>query len=490
MSKPRANFVQVSLLRLSLVLFLAVACFTKLSAQGVPVIVNGGFETFYDPYLVMGPGSPYLPGWTIEGKGLKVAYEKANPLPYEGKQYLSFNPPSAAISQTILTSVGQTYAVTYAVALPDGGVFEAFATAGDGTLLSTNDYAVQGSETNGWALYQLYFAATTTNTTLTFQNVGDVPTGLDDITIAAVVAAPTITKAPSNVSVAAGTVVTFSASATAAGPMTIQWYYQSTAIQGATNTFLTVTANETNEGFYSVTFADAGGYTSTSCILKLNDNILINGGFEAPPITSGNIGFGNLLPGWTVLGAVIIENYSSNAYQGNQFFFFNYGGLSRVESIAQTFETAPNQSYTAAFAIGGDFGSLDAMVASTTGSILLQTNCVCPGYWFLYQILFTATTTNTTLTFAYEGRNQGAPTLSLDAVTVTTSGPPPLGISMATNGVIFSWPTPSQSFHLETSSSIDTNWVAFPATLTTNANNITATVPLSQSSSFFRLATD
>jgi hypothetical protein len=177
MSKPEANFVRFSLLRLGLVLFLAAACFTRLSAQGVTTISNGGFETPYDPLLEMGAGSTNLPGWTIEGDGLPVTLATvyyANTA-YEGKQFLGFDnvynsaitTPSDSISQTIPTSLGQTYAVTYAVMLPDDEViFEAWATASDGGILSTNDYEVQGSATNGWALYQLFFTATTTNTTL------------------------------------------------------------------------------------------------------------------------------------------------------------------------------------------------------------------------------------------------------------------------------------------------------------------------------------
>jgi len=511
MSKLQVDFVQFALRGKGLVLFFAAACFTRLFAQGVTTISNGGFEMPEVQSLQIGAGSTDLPGWTVEGSGLPVTLVRTGygVSPYQGQQFLLFDngvnsansEPSDSISQTIATSVGQTYAVTYAVVQPDSpGVFEASAVASDGSVLSTNDYAVQASEFYEWTLYQLFFTATTTNTTLTFVDLastaadeGDaIPMGLDDVSIAAAIAPPTITEALSNETVAVGTVVTFSASASAAGPMTIQWYYESSPIQGATNTSLTVTAAESAEGFYTATFTDAGGPSSTSCLLKLDNNILINGGFEAP-LQPG----GNPLPGWTSLNISLYYNPPPNpgsgfptAYQGNQFIAFNWGGMSFGGMIAQTFQTTLNQSYTVSFAVGGavDAGrgaNLGATVTSATGSVLSQTNCVPIDGWVLYQMSIIATTTNTTLTFT---DGPGMATLALDAITVAVSSPL-LGISTGTNEVILSWPATSEGFHLETTASMDTNWVVFPATLVTNSNNVTARVPVSPTSSFFRLAT-
>jgi hypothetical protein len=518
----RSASIAVLLLRTSLFWMLATASFTSVHAQGVTTISNGGFEIPEVQSLQIAAGSTNLPGWTVEGSGLAVTLVRTGygESPYQGQQFLLFDngvdsansEPSDSISQTIATTVGQTYAVTYAVVQPDSpGVFEASAVASDGSVLSTNDYAVQAAEFYEWTLYQLFFTATTTNTTLTFVDLaataadeGDaIPMGLDDVSIAAVVAPPTITEALSNETVAVGTVVTFSASATAAGAMTIQWYYETSAIQGATNTSLTVTADQSAEGFYTATFTDAGGPSSTSCLLKLDNNILINGGFEAPPAPDGGAygPGGNPLPGWTILDGIIYLCYNPppnpgsgfpTAYQGNQFIAFNEGGMSFGGSLAQTFQTTLDQSYTVSFAVGGgsDSGSddnLGATITSASGSVLSQTNCVAIDGWVPNQMSFIATTTNTTVTFADEEPGGGpGRTLALDAVTVAKSSSL-LGISTGTNEVILSWPATSEGFHLETTGSIGTNWVAFSATLVTNSGSVTATVLLSPTTSFFRL---
>jgi hypothetical protein len=498
---------------MGLVLFFAAACFTRLSAQGVTTISNGGFEVPYDPGLQMGAGSTNLPGWTVEGTGLPVTLVTTGPYgnsPYQGQQFLLFDAqsasgvPSDSISQTISTTVGSPCTVTYALLLPDGGVFEASAAASDGTVLSTNNYKVPGSETNDWALYQLFFTATTTNTTLTFVDLSGtaadepnaLPMGLDDVTIVALIPAPTITEALSNQTVGVGTVVTFSASATAAGPMTIQWYYETTAIQGATNTFLTVTAAESAVGVYTATFTDVGGSNSTSCLLKLGNTILINGGFEAPVVTSGEahpVSQGEtLLPGWIIdSGIVLLINYAPSAYEGQQFIAFNDAGMSFQGSLSQTFQTTVGQSYTVSFAVGGwsdsDGISLGVTVAAADSTILSASNCVAPfSGWLVYQVPFAATTPNTTLTFT-DG-SEGAGTLDLDGVVVAPSIPT-LNISTGSGGIVLSWQTTGESFQLETTASLDTTWVMYPGTLVTNSGIVAVTVPLSPTNSFFRLAT-
>lgn len=153
-------------------------------------------------------------------------------------------------------------------------------------------------------------------------------------------------------------------------------------------------------------------------------SVISNGGFELPqlPSESGQAfseGSTNVLPGWTILSyLVFLDNYTGGAYQGNQgnqYIFFNEGGMNFMGVMSQTFQTTLDQGYTVSFAVGGAGdaargATLAVTVSSADGSILSSSNCVPIDGWIVYQMSFNATTTNTTLTFT-DGR--GMATLDL-----------------------------------------------------------------------------
>src|SRR6266545_3162494 len=152
---------------------------------------NGSFES---PVLDAGasvnllPGSTVLAGWTVGNTGLVSwrngpAYDVA---PIDGSQESGFNgadtPPGGSISQTFSTAVGQTYQVRFNVGRqgPDSGSMSLRAriTASDGQLLGSLTAAAPASPGYG-PVQGFTFAATSTNSTVTFDDTSSATVAVD-----------------------------------------------------------------------------------------------------------------------------------------------------------------------------------------------------------------------------------------------------------------------------------------------------------------------
>ena len=96
-----------------------------------------------------------------------------------------------------------------------------------------------------------------------------------------------------------------------------------------------------------------------------------------------------------------------DAYAGQQLILFNGGDSTPGGSLAQTFTTTVGQYYTVSFAEGEEIGpagspdmSITATAISSNNALLASNYCVPANLvWTLFQLNFTATTTNTTLVF-------------------------------------------------------------------------------------------
>ena len=190
MLKLEVDFLQFSLRRMGLVSFFAAAWFTRLFAQDVPVISNGGFEL---PQLTSQSGQTFsegssnvLPGWTILSS--LVVLDNNPSGAYQGNQYVIFSAGGmnflGVMSQTFPTTSGQSYPLSFAV----GGAFDAARGATLGVTVSSGDGSILSSSNcvpiDGWIVYQMSFIATTTNTTLTFASTGGAATlELDDVVV-------------------------------------------------------------------------------------------------------------------------------------------------------------------------------------------------------------------------------------------------------------------------------------------------------------------
>ena len=83
---------------------------------------------------------------------------------------------------------------------------------------------------------------------------------------------PAITAQPQNQTVAQGGTATFSVAATAANPLTYQWFKDGLALTSATNTTLTLTNVQPNQiGYYSVAVSNAvTGVLSANAALNVS----------------------------------------------------------------------------------------------------------------------------------------------------------------------------------------------------------------------------
>ena len=118
--------------------------------------------------------------------------------------------------------------------------------------------------------------------------VGFVPIGGPDGGGPSLLAAPTITKQPASLSVAAGATAAFEVTATGSGPLDYQWLRDGTAIAGATSAKLTLPAVVTadDKAKLSVVVSNAAG-SATSADALLNVTTSIPGGTSYPTLCTG-----------------------------------------------------------------------------------------------------------------------------------------------------------------------------------------------------------
>jgi len=252
----------------------------------VTAFANGGFEA---PQIATNTtkdllaGSMFLTGWTVGGTGGPVEVVNgilAGYAPYEGQQWLSFNSGNTAagssISQTFLTTAGQSYGISFALgSMGSGNVSMKVTVVGpSGTILASNTFTPPH---DAWGLDQLSFTASSSNTTLLFTDTS-VQTGAVDLVLDDVVVgiAPVITLSPSNQTVTAGSSATFTGAANGSAPLGYQWQFNGTNIAGATNTSLTVTnAQAANVGSYRIVASNpSGSATSSAATLTINESTI------------------------------------------------------------------------------------------------------------------------------------------------------------------------------------------------------------------------
>jgi hypothetical protein len=171
-------------------------------------INDGSFETFVVPsgsFTTFATGTT-IPGtsWSVVGpSGLNVAIvsgtfsELGFSFPaQDGMQWLDLTgitfTPGAGVAQTITTTPGQSYALSFFVGTVNnpGGIFGTTSSVNvlvDGSSLGTFTTPTTSGTSQTWFPFSVNFSASAASTTLSFLN-GDTDTdnGLDNITIAAV----------------------------------------------------------------------------------------------------------------------------------------------------------------------------------------------------------------------------------------------------------------------------------------------------------------
>ena len=247
---------------------------------------NGGFEIVTgspiptNTAVTLNPGDTWLTGWRATGPDGGVAvqngldgYTIGNQVygltPYAGQQWLVFPNDNlgGSVSQTFSTTVGSYCTVSFATAYvytADDPLLGVSVTDLHNTVLTNNVYV---PEMRVWTNFQMSFLATTSTTTLTFTDAsGDAEgadLGIDGVSmVPEPLGWPYIVTQPLSQTNGAGTKAVFTAQA-GGNPSTVQWFLGTNLVPAATNTTLTVMADQTNAGSYTAVFSNRLGTNAT-----------------------------------------------------------------------------------------------------------------------------------------------------------------------------------------------------------------------------------
>ncbi len=402
------------------------------------IIANGSFEYGYA-------------SWTPTGNETVVT---GNSYPTtDGANVVAFNAgqatPNGVLSQTFTTTAGQGYVLAF-----DVGVYAYQSTAaqklqvtvqGSGAPLVSQTVSVSAQGSGSWYTPQSFaFVADSSSTTLTFQDISPTSFNIDlllDNVRATLQNAPAITSQPQNASAQTGSTATFSVTAAGQQPLSYQWRFNTTNIQGATSSTYTINnVQNGNAGSYDVVVSNsAGSVTSTTAVLSvIPPGIIVNGSFE--------YGYAS----WTPTGNQTVV--TGNAYpttDGANVVAFNGGQATPNGSLSQTFNTTTGQSYVLAFDMGvyayqsTAAQKLQVTLQGTGSPLVSQTLSVSAqgsGSWYTPQsFAFVANSSSTTLTFQDVSPTSINIDLLLDNVRVTLQNAPtitaqPQNVSAQVNG--------------------------------------------------------
>jgi hypothetical protein len=176
------------------------------------------------------------------------------------------------ISQTVPTTPGETYLLSFWVDSPDGATPNEF-------LASWNGY-IQLDQTNlpafGWSNFQFAVTATAASTTVELGFRDDTSfLGLDNVSLKPLLnpgGSPVITaQPPSQTYVGLGGAAAFTVGATGQQPLLYQWQTNNVPIPNATNATLILTGIATNQaGAYSVIISNTlGNIVSSNAVLSV-----------------------------------------------------------------------------------------------------------------------------------------------------------------------------------------------------------------------------
>jgi uncharacterized repeat protein (TIGR03803 family) len=347
---------------------------------GAAPFTNGSFEVITGHSAIPSgsgvaiyPTNTWLTGWTVGGTGdgdVEVYNGTADSKsPYDGSQFVAFDqgdtPVGGTLSQTFDTTVGTSYTVSFAVGQNNSsGTMSLTATVAalNGSVIGSN-YCV--ATAGAWSTFQLSFTAVSTNSTLMFKD-----TSLNTVAVDVFLDGVILTATGSGLT----------------HPFT----------NGNFNIINNHAAIPTNSGSY---------------------------------ITPGQ----TWLTGWTVGGPSNVQVAVCNGTQTSLtppdevgWVIFNDGDSPVGATLSQAFDTTVGISYTVGFYVGqrnSGTMSVTATVAALNGSLLASNYCAgTDGVWTLFQMTFTAVSTNSTLMFKDTSLDTMDVDVALDDVTVTANG--------------------------------------------------------------------
>lgn len=386
-------------------------------------LVNGGFESGYS-------------GWVASGNQSLAA--SAPYVATQGSKLVVFNngnaTPNGVLSQFFTTVPGSSYTLRFDVGVLAYNNSEQrlqVDLAGSSALVSqTFPVSRSGSAPLRWLAQNVSFTANSAVTVLTFRDRSVTSASLDLLLDNVRIDSPVIGTQPANAFVTVGGSATFQVAATG-GALIYQWRFNGAPIPGASASTYTINnVLASQAGSYDVVVTNPDGATASApASLTLIPSSLVNGSFES--------GY----DGWTVVGNQEIQSAAPyTATDGIKLVSFNSVNAAPNGTLSQTFATVPGKSYLLTFDMGflaynrseqrlrvvadGNFNLLDQefTIKSVNGETLR---------WITRNLVFTADSPATTLTFLDRSTTSFSVDLLLDHVSVASD---PLGFALISAG--------------------------------------------------------
>jgi len=192
----------------------------------------------------------------------------------------------ATLSQTLPTTPGQNYVLSFWLTNPEAGTNQQFSVnwSPDGGS-SGQLYYITNPPVLPWTNLTFTVTATSTNATLAFgaENPPD-GFGLDDVSVQ-IAAPPGFASQPTNLTVEAGGTATFSAAVSGTVPITYQWYQNGVSLTNgpgisgvATPTLTLAGVTSGSGGIYTLAVTNAHGRATSS-----NATLMV----QQPPAITG-----------------------------------------------------------------------------------------------------------------------------------------------------------------------------------------------------------
>jgi subtilase family serine protease len=396
------------------------------STQNLPVMLsvgqalvqNGGFET----------GD--FTGWTLVGEGGNVNFVDSGSYitPHSGSYAAALGEVGttlATLSQTLATSVGQTYLLSLWLDSPNvnSSTPNKFTVAWNGVTLFNKSNIGR----IGWTNLQFTVKSTAASTVLQFGARDDnYYLGLDDVSVMPLFP-PSLTVQPTNVTVAAGSNTTFVTTANGSSPLTYQWRKNNVSlanvgdISGVTSNVLTLTSVTTNnDGNYSLVVTNAyGAVTSSVVVLTVNllaANIALTSS-ENPAGYRDSLNFNAAVTPATATGAV---QFFTNG------FAFDTETLALAQATSANLAVLPRGTNLITAVYSGDANDLPA--TNTLAQIVTNHPPTAAAAFYTCTAGFPLTIVVANL--ATNWNDVDGDTISLVAVSVSTNG-----VTVTNNGV-------------------------------------------------------
>ena len=396
------------------------------------LIVDGGFEGGVPPsgcqqFLV----GPAIPGWSVINDEIARCQltPPYNVTPSQGALFLDLTgysdaPPHGGVTQTVPTTVGQCYRLTFDLGVnltyPNlAGPITVRASAGAVSQYFTHNPSGSGTV---WSSYGFVFTAVSANTPISLEGISGTDfIGLDNVSLVCTCDCSNTCTAPCppamTVSGCPPLMPDFTTNSFAgsncyvAAPLTIiQSLPPGTPLPlGPTAVTITICDALARCQVCTVTITGANSPGCNPCTCTTN-NLIMDGGFEGgvPPTGCQQFLVGPAIPGWSVINDEIARCQLSGPYNvppSQGAFFLDLTGYSDAPphgGVTQTVPTTIGQCYRLTFDLGVNLdypqlaGPIKVRASAGATSQYFTHNPPGPGtVWSSYGFVFTAVSANT-----------------------------------------------------------------------------------------------